>query len=45
MAIFIFHEFGLLRYRGVVVVAVVVVVIVVHPGREIVRTHEKQKWP
>ena len=48
MPFFVFHEFGLFRYRGVVVVVVVVVVIVVvvvHPGRAIVRTHEKQKWP
>ena len=28
----------------VVAVAVVVVAVVVHPGRTIVRIHEKQKW-
>ena len=29
----------------VLVVVLVVVPVVVHPGREIVRIHEKQKWP
>ena len=45
MAIFVFHGFGLWLYRGIYVYISISIYIYMytHPGREIVRTHEKQK--